>query len=90
MTTATSSNASNGCTYACALPTPETHARALEKRRGNSVFPIRISKSLSTLAPIVERQKPPAGVHVAVATYLCTLRGFDFLKFYAACEGGLL
>ena len=46
------------------------------KWRGNSVFPGLISGSLTLIFLILTSEKPPAGVHVVVATYLCTLTCF--------------
>jgi len=65
-----------GCVCARDNTTNSSQFVTIGKHRGNGVFLPRLSESLIALEPIVKPQKPPAGVHVAVATYLCTLRLF--------------
>ena len=54
------------------------------------MFPVRISETLIVLEPILEPEKPPAGVHVANAMYLCTLRLFLRLQTSRRERGGMM
>lgn len=56
---------------------------------GNGVLPDHISKSLTSIAAIMDPQKPPAGVHVVVATYLCTLQAFPWVQTWLLREGDM-
>lgn len=66
------------------------HTLPTRKCPGNSVFPEEISGSLTTIFLILRPEKPPAGVHVSVETYLCTLRllGLFYFGFETKLDEG--
>lgn len=57
---------------------------------GNSLLPARVSESLTSIPAIMDPQKPPAGVHVVVATYLCTLQAFLRVQTQRVREGDMI
>lgn len=59
-------------------------------RLGNSLFSARIRKSLTSIPAIMDAPKPRAAVHVAVATYLCTLQAFRAVPFLREREGNMI